>query len=46
MKDKTFYTILLAVVVLGVASLLIHAAYAIHAYEHSSIIQFVGLERW
>lgn len=46
MKNKTFSIILFAVLLVGVALTLDHFIYAINAYEHSSIIYFIGKELW
>ena len=43
MKDRTFSIILFAV--LGVCVLLTFA-YAIYAYQHCSIIEFIAKELW
>ena len=46
MKDRTFLTILLCI--LGVCTVLTvaHFIYVIYAYNHCSIIYFVGKEFW
>ncbi len=46
MKSRTFYIILLAVIGVCLALTVAHFAYAIYAYEHCSIIYFVGKELW
>ncbi|MBR4960672.1 MAG: hypothetical protein IKY52_07235 [Clostridia bacterium] len=46
MQEKLFYRILLAVVVLGLFVTLCHLAYCVYAYQHCSIIYFIGKELW
>ncbi|MBQ7385666.1 MAG: hypothetical protein IJW04_04055 [Ruminococcus sp.] len=46
MKIKIFYTVLLAVTVLCVLLTIAHVIYAVYAYQHSSIIQFIAKELW
>jgi len=46
MQEKLFYRILLAVVILGLLVTLCHLAYCIYAYQHCSIIYFIGKELW
>lgn len=46
MQDKTFRTVLLAVVCACLVLTIAHAAYAIYAYQHCSIIQFIAEELW
>ena len=46
MKSKTFGIILLTVIVVCTALTLAHFIYAIYAYQHCSIIYFVGKELW
>ena len=46
MKDRTFYIVLFSVLGLCVALTLAHFAYAIYAYQHCSIIYFIGKELW
>lgn len=46
MKDKTYYIVLYIVSVLCVLFTLGHALYDVYAYNHSSIIYFIGSEIW
>ena len=46
MKEKTFYKVLLVVVVLCALATAAHICYAAYAYQHCSIIQFIAKELW
>ncbi len=46
MKESTFRTILLTLVGLGLALTVAHLIYIIYAYQHCSIIYFIGEELW
>ena len=46
MNDKTFKWLLTAVILLGLLLTLAHLVYAIYAYQHCSIIYFIGKELW
>lgn len=46
MKEKNFYKILFAVTALCVALTVAHFVYAVYAYNHCSIIYFIGKELW
>lgn len=46
MKNKTYYAILFAVLGVCAALTVAHLAYIIYAYEHCSIIYFIGKELW
>ncbi len=46
MKEKTFWIVLYATVGLCLALTAAHLAYAIYAYDHASIIYFIGEELW
>jgi hypothetical protein len=46
MKEKTFYKVLIALVVLCAVATLAHICYAVYAYQHASIIQFIAKELW
>lgn len=46
MKNKTYRILLLATVGVCLALTLAHFAYAAYAYQHCSIIYFVGKELW
>lgn len=46
MKDRTFSIILFAVLGVCVLLTLAHFVYAIYAYQHCSIIEFIAKELW
>ena len=46
MKDKTFSIVLCVLVAICVALTIAHLAYAVYAYQHCSIIYFIGEELW
>lgn len=46
MKDSTFYKLLLAVTAACLVLTLAHFAYTVYAYQHCSIIYFIGKELW
>ena len=46
MKDRTFSIILFVVLGVCVLLTLAHFAYAIYAYQHCSIIEFIAKELW
>lgn len=46
MKERTFLIILLAFIFICLAATVAHFIYAIYAYEHCSIIYFIGKELW
>lgn len=46
MKDCTFSIILFAVIGVCFALTVAHFVYAIYAYQHCSIIYFIGKELW
>lgn len=46
MKDRTFSIILFSVLGVCVLLTLAHFAYAIYAYQHCSIIEFIAKELW
>jgi hypothetical protein len=46
MKDKTFNIFLLAVLAICIILTLAHLAYAVYAYQHCSIIEFIARELW
>jgi len=45
-KDNLFWTVLFCVAGLCLALTVAHFAYAVYAYEHCSIIYFIGEELW
>ena len=46
MKERTFYILLFSVLGVCLALTLAHFIYSIYAYEHCSIIHFIGKELW
>ncbi len=46
MKDKKYLIILFSVLFLCIAFTALHFAYAVYAYNHCSIIYFIGKEWW
>lgn len=46
MKDRTFRIVLYSLIGLGLALTLAHLVYAVWAYQHCSIIYFIGKEMW
>ncbi len=46
MKDRTFLITLLAVIGACLVLTVAHFLYVVYAYEHCSIIYFVGKELW
>ena len=46
MKDRTFSIILYSLLGLCVLLTLAHFAYAVYAYQHCSIIEFIARELW
>jgi hypothetical protein len=46
MKERTFRILLFSVLGLCSALTLAHFAYAIYAYQHCSIIEFIAKELW
>lgn len=46
MKDRTFITVMLIVVIICLMLTVAHMIYAIYAYQHSSIIYFISKELW
>ena len=46
MKDKIFIKIFTVVLALCLAFTIAHAVYAVYAYNHCSIIQFIAKELW
>lgn len=46
MKDKIFYRLLFSVLGVCLALTLAHFIYIIYAYNHCSIIYFIGKELW
>ena len=46
MKDRTFAIVLICIIGLCLALTVVHFLYAVYAYQHCSIIYFVGKELW
>lgn len=46
MNDRTFTKLIIAVLAICVIATAAHLAYAIYAYQHCSIICFIGKELW
>jgi hypothetical protein len=46
MKDRVFSYVLFSVLGVCLALTLAHFIYAIYAYDHCSIIYFIGKELW
>ena len=46
MKDRTFLTALITLVTLCLLLTIGHLIYAIYAYQHGSIIEFIARELW
>lgn len=46
MKERTFRILLYTLIGLCFAFTLAHVIYAVYAYEHCSIIYFIGRELW
>lgn len=46
MDDRRFFRILLAVTLVCLALTAAHFLYALYAYQHCSIIYFIGRELW
>lgn len=46
MKDRTFSIILYTVLVICALLTIAHFMYAIYAYKHCSIIEFIAKELW
>ena len=46
MKEKTFYRLLWAVLIVCLVVTAAHFAYDVYAYDHCSIIYFIAKEVW
>lgn len=46
MKDRTFIRALLCVLAICLVLTVIHLVYAVYAYQHCSIIEFIAKELW
>ena len=46
MKERTFFRILMVALGLCLVLTIAHFIYAVYAYQHCSIIYFIGKELW
>ena len=46
MSDKIFYRLLIVVLAVCMIATIAHLIYAVDAYQHCSIIYFIGKELW
>ncbi len=46
MKERTYMRVLLGVIAVCLVLTVAHMAYAIYAYQHCSIIEFIAKELW
>ena len=46
MKDRTFLIVLMAVLAVCVVLTAAHLTYAVYAYRHCSVIEFIARELW
>lgn len=46
MSDRKFIRILIIIILIGIMITAAHSIYICHAYQNSSIIQFIARERW
>lgn len=46
MKERTFRIVLYSVIGICLALTIAHFIYAVYAYQHSSIIEFIAGELW
>lgn len=46
MREKLFLKILIVTCALCIAGTAIHLCYGVYAYQHCSIIYFIGKELW
>ena len=46
MKETTFYKLLITVVAVCLLLTVAHLCWAVYAYQHCSIIQFIAKELW
>lgn len=46
MKDRTFVRVLLWVIGVCLVLTVAHMVYAVYAYQHCSIIEFIAKELW
>jgi len=46
MKERTFTIILISIIAVCLVLTIAHFIYAVYAYQHCSIIYFIGKELW
>ena len=46
MKDRTFLRVLIAMTAICLLLTMAHFAWAVYAYQHCSIIEFIARELW
>ena len=46
MNNKLFYRIFLSLLAVALILTVVHAVYILYAYQHASIIYFIGKELW
>lgn len=46
MKDRTFLIVILVIIAICLIATIAHFAYDVYAYQHCSIIYFIGKELW
>lgn len=46
MKDRTFLRVLIALAAICLVLTMAHFAWAVYAYQHCSIIEFIARELW
>ena len=46
MKDRTFLRVLIALTAICLVLTMAHFAWAVYAYQHCSIIEFIARELW
>ena len=46
MKESTFYKLLIVITAVCLLLTAAHLCYAVYAYQHCSIIYFIGKELW
>ena len=46
MKESTFYKLLILITAVCLLLTAVHLCYAVYAYQHCSIIQFIAKELW
>ncbi len=46
MKDRIFMRVLICIIAVCILLTAVHLLYAVYAYQHCSIIQFIARELW